>query len=142
MEDLNLYLKDVLTERPHTRVPSADTVLRGYKGFDGYSPSVFTIGGLIAYLENREGIENRVAQVRANAVLIQSHNGVLSIAGVADGTDIAVYSTSGQMVGSAKARGTTSTIATSLRIGNVAIIRIGNVAIIRIGDKSIKVVMQ
>ena len=28
MEDLNLYLKDVLTERPHTRVPSADTVLR------------------------------------------------------------------------------------------------------------------
>ena len=27
MEDLNLYLKDVLTERPHTRVPSADTVL-------------------------------------------------------------------------------------------------------------------
>ena len=29
MEDLNLYLKDVLTERPHTRVPSADMVLRG-----------------------------------------------------------------------------------------------------------------
>ena len=29
MEDLNLYLKDTLTERPHTRVPSADTVLRG-----------------------------------------------------------------------------------------------------------------
>ena len=122
MEDLNLYLKEVLTERPHTRVPSADTVLRGieelatenisytaektgnvydfntaerlnqlliklllatgqlteggeydvdfdhqfleaekydskrtYKGFDGYSPGVFTIGGLIAYLENRDG---------------------------------------------------------------------------------------
>ena len=122
MEDLNLYLKDMLTERPHTRVPSADTVLRGieelatenisytaektgnvydfntaeklnqlliklllatgqlteggeydvdfdhqflqaekydckrtYKGFDGYSPGVFTIGGLIAYLENRDG---------------------------------------------------------------------------------------
>ena len=125
MEDLNLYLKDVLTERPHTRFPSADTVLRGieelatenisytaektgnvydfntaeklnqlliklllatgqlteggaydvdfdhqfleaekydskrtYKGFDGYSPGVFTIGGLIAYLENRDGNAN------------------------------------------------------------------------------------
>ena len=125
MEDLNLYLKDVLAERPHTRVPSADTVLRGieelatenisytaektgnvydfntaeklnqlliklllatgqltegsgydvdfdhqfleaekydskrtYKGFDGYSPGVFTIGGLIAYLENRDGNAN------------------------------------------------------------------------------------
>ena len=29
MEYLNLYLKDVLAERPHTRIPSADTVLRG-----------------------------------------------------------------------------------------------------------------
>ena len=58
MEDLNLYLKDVLSERPHTRVPSADTVLRGYKGFDGYSPGVFTIGGLIVYLENRDGNAN------------------------------------------------------------------------------------
>ena len=29
MEDLNLYLKDVLSERPHTHIPSADTVLRG-----------------------------------------------------------------------------------------------------------------
>ena len=58
MEDLNLYLKDTLTERPQTRVPSADTVLRGYKGFDGYSPGVFTIGGLIVYLENRDGNAN------------------------------------------------------------------------------------
>ena len=32
MEDLSLYLKDVLTERPHTSVPSSDTVLRGIEG--------------------------------------------------------------------------------------------------------------
>ena len=81
-----------------------------------------------------EGIENSLTQVRANAVLIQSHDGVLSIAGVVDGTDIAVFSTSGQMVGSAKAYGTTSTVPTTLRSGNVAIVRIG--------DKSLKVVMQ
>lgn len=100
MEDLNLYLKDTLTERPQTRVPSADTVLRGieelatgqlteggaydvdfdhqfleadkydskrtYKGFDGYSPGVFTIGGLIAYLENRDG-KTESAQARAKS---------------------------------------------------------------------------
>lgn len=81
-----------------------------------------------------EGIENGVAQVRANAVLIQSHDGTLSIAGVADGTDITVYSVSGQMVGSAKAHGTTSDVTTTLSRGNVAIVRIG--------DKSVKVVMQ
>lgn len=81
-----------------------------------------------------EGIENGISQVRANAVLIQSHDGTLSIAGVASGTDIAVYSTSGQMVGSAKAHGTTSTVPTTLRSGSVAIVRIG--------DKSVKVIMQ
>ena len=81
-----------------------------------------------------EGIENSISQVRANAVLIQSHDGTLSIAGVADGTDIAVYSPSGQMVGSAKAHGTTSTVTTTLRSGNVAIVRIG--------EKSVKVVIQ
>ena len=31
MEDLNLYLKAVLTGRPHTCVPSADTVLRDFE---------------------------------------------------------------------------------------------------------------
>ena len=34
LEDLNLYLKDVLAERPQTRVPSADTVLRGIEEFN------------------------------------------------------------------------------------------------------------
>ena len=29
MEDLNTHPKDYLVDRPHTRVPSADTVLRG-----------------------------------------------------------------------------------------------------------------
>ena len=38
MEDLNLYLKDVLTERPHTRVPSADTVI--YGPIHGHSSSM------------------------------------------------------------------------------------------------------
>ena len=55
MEDLNLYLKDVLTERPHTRVPSADTVLRGIEELATENTGVFTICGLIAYLENRDG---------------------------------------------------------------------------------------
>ena len=67
-------------------------------------------------------------------MLIQSHDGTLSITGVSEGTDIVVYSVSGQMVGSAKARSDRSTIATNLRSGDVAIVRIG--------DKSVKVVMQ
>jgi len=81
-----------------------------------------------------EGIESDVAQVRANAVLVQCLDGTLSFEGVADGTDIYVYDTSGQMVGFGKAHSNCTTIATNLRNGNVAIIRIG--------DKSMKIMMK
>jgi hypothetical protein len=81
-----------------------------------------------------EGIENGVAQVKANAVLIQSHDGTVSVEGVADGTDITIYDTSGQMVGSTKAHCNYTTIATNLRNGSVAIVRIG--------DKSLKIIMK
>lgn len=81
-----------------------------------------------------EGIESGVAQVNANAVLIQSHDGTVSVEGVADGTDITIYDTSGQMVGSTKAHCNYTTIATNLRNGSVAIVRIG--------DKSLKITMK
>lgn len=107
-----------------------------YAAASGYENSDIATATLcwIDAAPKTEGIENGVAQVRANAVLIQSHDGTLSIAGVADGTDIAVYSISGQMVGSAKANGATSSVTTTLRSGNIAIVRIA--------DKSVKVVMQ
>lgn len=81
-----------------------------------------------------EGIESGVAQVKANAVLIQSHDGTVSVEGVADGTDITIYDTSGQMVGSTKAHCNYTTIATNLRNGSVAIVRVG--------DKSLKIIMK
>lgn len=81
-----------------------------------------------------EGIENGVSQVSARAVLIQSNNGLLSIYGVENGTDIAVYSSSGMMVGSAKSIGESSSIATSLKNGEIAIVKIG--------DRAIKVMMK
>lgn len=81
-----------------------------------------------------EGIENGVAQVRANAVLIQSNNGMLKISGADDGTSINIYTTYGVVVGSAKSSGSSTTIATGLRNGEIAIVKIG--------DKSVKVVMK
>ena len=81
-----------------------------------------------------EGIENGIAQVRANAVLIQSHDGTINIAGVADGTDIAVYTSAGMVVGSAKVSCSSTSIPTGLRNGEIAIVKIGN--------KSVKVVMK
>ena len=81
-----------------------------------------------------EGIESAIANVRANPVLIQSNGGVLNISGVNDGTDIVVYSVSGQMVGTSKAKGNQTSVFTNTQKGEIVIVKIG--------DKSVKVVMQ
>lgn len=81
-----------------------------------------------------EGIENGINQVRANAILIQSNNGTLIISGADDGTSINIYTTSGVIVGSAKASSSSTSINTGLRHGEIAIVKIGN--------KSVKVVMR
>lgn len=81
-----------------------------------------------------ENTVNGIAQVRANAVLIQSHDGTLNFSGVADGTDITVYTSAGMMVGSAKASCSSTSVPTGLRNGEIAIIKIGN--------QSVKVVMK
>ncbi len=83
---------------------------------------------------DEEGMSNDIAEAQGNAILIQSHDGIISIAGVAADTNIAIYSVSGQIVGSTIAHDHYSTISTSLKKGEVAIILIGN--------KSLKYIIQ
>ena len=80
------------------------------------------------------GDENRINQVKTNAVLIQSNNGTLIISGADDGTSIEIYATSGVIVGYAKASSSSTVISTGLKNGEIAIVKIGN--------KSVKVVMK
>lgn len=72
--------------------------------------------------------------MRANAALIQSHNGIVTISGLDNGTNITVFSVSGNLLGSTKANGNQSSLITNLKRGDIAIVKIG--------EKSIKVVMQ
>lgn len=81
-----------------------------------------------------EGTTNDIATARGNAVLIHSHDGILRISGVDNNTNINVYTSAGVMVGTAKASGETTSIATGLRNGDIAIIKIG--------EKSVKVVTR
>ena len=81
-----------------------------------------------------EGIDNGVAQVRANAVLIQSRGNVLNITGAPDGSVISVYNLAGEKVGSAKVTSESADVSTSLQFGDVGIVKIG--------EKSIKVLMK
>ena len=81
-----------------------------------------------------EGITNGISNVPANAVLIQSANGVLNISGVNDGANVSVYTLSGQMVGASKAIDNQTSIITNLQKGEIVIVKIG--------EKSVKVIMQ
>ena len=82
------------------------------------------------FMEENTGI----AHVSADDVQIRLENGLINVAGVGDGTNISVYSLSGQIISSAKAAGNQASLVTNLRKGDVFIVKIG--------EKTAKVIMQ
>ena len=115
---------------------TASYVVTVYATAIGYENSDVTTATL-CWLEadpRTEGMTIDVVEARGNPILIQSNNGTMTISGVADRDKIIVYAASGLMVGSANVLGTSTSIATGLRRGEIAIVKIGN--------KTIKVVMQ
>lgn len=81
-----------------------------------------------------EGITNGIANIPANAVLIQSDGGAIHVQGVDEGANIVVYTVSGQMVGSTKAISNQASLDTNIKKGEIVIIKIG--------EKSVKMVMH
>lgn len=81
-----------------------------------------------------EGIENGISQVRANAVLIQTQNGQITVSGADDGTKISVFETNGRQIGSAISHGTIAHINSNLLSGSIAIVKIG--------EKSVKIMVR
>ena len=81
-----------------------------------------------------EGITNGIANVAAQAVLIQSEGGSIKVQGVEKGTQVNVYGINGTQAGSAISQSGAATINTNLQPGSVAIVKIG--------QKSVKVVIK
>ena len=81
-----------------------------------------------------EGITNGIANVAAQAVLIQSEGGSIKVQGVDEGTQVNVYGINGTQAGSAISQSGAATINTNLQPGSVAIVKIGL--------KSVKVVIK
>ena len=81
-----------------------------------------------------EGISNGVADIPANAVLIQGEGGTINVHGCNDGEQVSVYSINGTKAGSAVSENGSATINTTLQPGNVAIVKIG--------EKSVKIIMK
>ena len=103
------------------------------KGFDNSDVTTATLCW-IDVEPKTEDVTDGVASVGAHAVLIQTNGNVLSIQGLDKGTNISVYNTAGQMVGSAKAEVGITTISTTLKGGDVGIVKIG--------DRAIKMIMK
>ena len=72
-----------------------------------------------------EGI-NSVAQVRANAVMIKTNGGEITIEGAYENTSITVYTLDGVQVGAATCRNGIAFINTNLKCDSIAIVKIGN----------------
>ena len=81
-----------------------------------------------------EGITNGIANIPANAVLIQSEGGSIKVQGVDEGTQVNVYGINGTQAGSAISQSGAATINTNLQPGSVAIVKIG--------QKSVKLVIK
>ena len=77
------------------------------------------------------GIDETV--VPSRPVLISSSCGTLTVRGAEAGSMVTVYDLSGRRLSAARADGTTTSLATTLKKGDTAIVRIG--------EKSVKVVM-
>ena len=80
-----------------------------------------------------EGL-NSIAQVRANAIMIKTDGGLITVEGSDDNIGISVYSLDGVQVGSTISRNGVAYINTNLTRDSIAIVKIG--------DRSVKVLLK
>jgi hypothetical protein len=127
---------DIKTYSSNKIVLSATYKITVYAKRNGYEDSEIATATLcwIDVDPKTEGLSNDVAQVRANAVLLQAENGHITITGVNDGTIISVFDINGIQVGLTTSRNGQANIPTNLRSGSIAIIKIG--------DRSVKVAIK
>ena len=107
-----------------------------YATMSGYDNSE-TATATLCWIDQQpktEGITNGIANIPANAVLIQSEGGSIKVQGVDEGTQVNVYSINGTQAGSAISQSGAATINTNLQPGSIAIVKIG--------QKSVKVAIK
>ena len=86
-----------------------------------------TVNVALVWVENGDVNEDTgVISVPAAPVLVQGNGGVLSVSGVAKGTDMVVYTISGTEVARSTATNGTATISTGLQSGTIVVVKFGN----------------
>ena len=79
--------------------------------------------------QHENGEADGIITIPSQPVLIQCSEGVLTLTGLAEGAEVAVYSIAGLQKGAAVAAGGTATIATDFATGDIAIVKIGGCTI-------------
>ena len=86
-----------------------------------------TVNVALVWVENGDvNVDAGVISVPAAPVLVQGNGGVLSVSGVAKGTDVVVYTISGTEVARSTATNGTATISTGLQSGTIVVVKFGN----------------
>ena len=76
--------------------------------------------------EHEDEEETGLINIPAKAVLIQSHQGIITLSGLDAGTEVAAYNTSGAQLATAVATDGTATLYTNLSTGSIVIVKFGN----------------
>ena len=79
--------------------------------------------------EEEDDESTGILTIPSKPVLISARDGVLTLNGLAEGTEVAVVTTGGTAVATATATNGTATLATDLEAGTIAIVKIGNYSI-------------
>ena len=103
-----------------------ETAIDNYRETDPWS-----LFGTISKIKN--GITTDIVE-NTSPVYVRSHQGIISVDGLRNGTPVSIYSTEGMYIGMAIAENHTATIATSLTPGSVVIVNTGK--------KTVKIVVR
>ena len=99
-----------------------DSALASYQATAPWS----SFGTIVSLTEEPgEGI----IHIPSKAVLISTQGGILTLSGLAEGTEVAVYTTAGTELATATATNGTATLTTGLEAGSIAIVKIGSYSI-------------
>ena len=101
----------------------------GYENSDVATATLYWIDAT----PETEGVIDGIAQIAARPVLVKADNGIITIEGIEDGTNVSIYTTDGKQAGSAIIHDGIATIATSIQSGSIAIVKVG--------EKGVKVAM-
>ena len=103
------------------------SVVASAEGYNDSEPATATLCWIDT--EPVESVATGVLEIPGTPVLLKSSNGEISVEGLANGTQVAVYTAEGMLVGSEKVADGKVVITTSLMPGTVAIVRMGNKAV-------------